>query len=143
MNINKFTVDELKKVLSKDISLDDNLVKKICVKLNNRLFKSDIKEHLEIIKLVKYILYKLRSFDQNICDFLIDEIIFSSYKFELEKLIKIKKCIYLLKKFTNDKDLNQFAVNNNLFTYEQYLKENEIELLEKWKEEFLIEYINS
>ncbi|ABC01181.1 hypothetical protein [Mycoplasma capricolum] len=125
MNINKFTVDELKKVLSKDISLDDNLVKKICVKLNNRLFKSDIKEHLEIIKLVKYILYKLRSFDQNICDFLIDEIIFSSYKFELEKLIKIKKCIYLLKKFTNDKDLNQFAVNNNLFTYEQYLKENE------------------
>ncbi|MCK8462065.1 hypothetical protein MZO39_03435 [Mycoplasma capricolum subsp. capricolum] len=143
MNINKFTVDELKKVLSKDISLDDNLVKKICVKLNNRLFKSDIKEHLEIIKLVKYILYKLRSFDQNICDFLIDEIIFSSYKFELEKLIKIKKCIYLLKKFTNNKDLNQFAINNNLFTYEQYLKENETELLKEWKEEFLIEYINS
>ncbi|WP_434325689.1 hypothetical protein [Mycoplasma leachii] len=143
MNINKFTIDELKKVLSKDISLDDNLVKKICVKLNNRLFKSDIKQHLEIIKLVEYILYKSRSFDENICDFLVDEIIFSSYKFELEKLIKIKKCIYLLKKFTNNKDLNQFAINNNLFSYEQYLKENEKELLENWKEEFLIEYINS
>lgn len=130
MNINKFTVDELKKVLSKDISLDDNLVKKICVKLNNRLFKSNIKQHLKIIKLVKYILYKSRSFDENICDFLLDEIIFSSYKFELEKLIKIKECIYLLKKFTNNKDLNQFAINNNLFTYEQYLKENEKELLE-------------
>ncbi|WP_434337576.1 hypothetical protein [Mycoplasma capricolum] len=143
MNINKFTVDELKKVLSKDISLDDNLVKKICVKLNNRLFKSNINQHLEIIKLVKYILYKSRSFDKNICDFLLDEIIFSSYKFELEKLTKIKKCIYLLKKFTNNKDLNQFAINNNLFTYEQYLKENETELLKKWKEEFLIEYINS
>ncbi|CBV67598.1 hypothetical protein [Mycoplasma leachii] len=143
MNINKFTVDELKKVLSKDISLDDNLVKKICVKLNNRLFKSNIKQHLKIIKLVKYILYKSRSFDENICDFLLDEIIFSSYKFELEKLIKIKECIYLLKKFTNNKDLNQFAINNNLFTYEQYLKENEKELLENWKEKFLIEYINS
>ncbi|ADK69088.1 hypothetical protein V2P57_01015 [Mycoplasma mycoides subsp. mycoides] len=130
MNINKFTVDELKKVLSKDISLDDNLVKKICVKLNNRLFKSNIKQHLKIIKLVKYILYKSRSFDENICDFLLDEIIFSSYKFELEKLIKIKECICLLKKFTNNKDLNQFAINNNLFTYEQYLKENEKELLE-------------
>ncbi|QVK02447.1 hypothetical protein [Mycoplasma mycoides] len=143
MNINKFTIDELKKVLSKDISLDDNLVKKICVKLNNRLFKSDIKQHLEIIKLVEYILYKSRSFGENICDFLLDEIIFSSYKFELEKLIKIKECICLLKKFTNNKDLNQFAINNNLFTYEQYLKENEKELLENWKEEFLIEYINS
>ncbi|WP_434343714.1 hypothetical protein V2P32_00920 [Mycoplasma sp. 06067-C1-B144P-99-0482-3] len=143
MNINKFTVDELKKVLSKDTSLDDNLVKKICVKLNNRLFKSDINQHLEIIKLIKYILYKSRSFDENICDFLLDEIIFSSYKFELEKLIKIKKCICLLKKIANNKDLNQFAINNNLFTYEQYLKENETELLRKWKEEFLIEYINS
>ncbi|AJK51327.1 hypothetical protein MCCG_0352 [Mycoplasma capricolum subsp. capripneumoniae 87001] len=40
--------------------------------------------------MVKYILYKSRSFDEKICDFLFDEIIFSSYKFELEKLIKIK-----------------------------------------------------